>query len=265
MLSSESYQCKAKIMLIEKKNQEEELRHFIEAGNTNDVKRLISRGGWMDLNYFDTERETPLILAAAKGHADLVHILLSNGALPDLSTKFGRTPLQAAANYCSIGLQLCSRDVVQLLVDRKADPNRSNNFATTPLHLTANNGCADVAKILLEVGAQPNMVDKHGRTPLHLAIDSWSTQSRNTAKLLLDGGAEPNKEDKSGMTPLHWAACGGNGKNVGLLLARGAEPGRKDEFGRTPMQIAAERGHENLVQLLMAHTTPGQVSSASFM
>jgi ankyrin repeat protein len=74
----------------------------------------------------------------------------------------GLTPLHlAAAN--------CHTNVVLLLLDKGANINVAAKDNATPLHLAAQEGCADVVTVLLERSADVNPRDNQNRTPLKRA------------------------------------------------------------------------------------------------
>ena len=68
LLTSECYQKKFNKLMIEKEDNDKKLHKMLEEGNIEEVKRLLSSGGWIDVNstcgWIDY---TPLILS-------LIHI-----------------------------------------------------------------------------------------------------------------------------------------------------------------------------------------------
>ena len=105
---------------------------------------------------------TALWVAAAKGHFDVVRLLIEKNAEVDGRTSSNSTPLRAAAFDGHL-------DVVRCLVENGADVNARNNFNSTPLMLTCYNGHLDVASYLVKHGAKMNLQDNDGRSCLHYA------------------------------------------------------------------------------------------------
>ena len=105
---------------------------------------------------------TALWVAAAKGHFDVVRLLIEQSAEVDGRTSKNSTPLRAAA---SIG----HLDIVRCLVENGADVNARNNFNSTPLMITCHSGHLEVASYLVKHGANINLQDDDGRSCLHYA------------------------------------------------------------------------------------------------
>lgn len=147
------------------------------------MNRLIESGA--DVNVQDEVGHTPLHLAcsgspmivvtmtgsewspetARLAKLGAVGILLDAGALPDVPTKTGETPLHAAA--------LTSREhALRLLLAAGADVGARNRFGVTPLHnavVFPRYGAESVAA-LLRAGADVDAVDQSGRTPMTMAL-----------------------------------------------------------------------------------------------
>jgi ankyrin repeat protein len=73
-------------------------------------------------------RDTPLNLAAYKGHAEVARLLLDSGADATLANDNMSTPLHSAAQSGHL-------DLVKLLLERRADPNAVTSWKNTPLRL----------------------------------------------------------------------------------------------------------------------------------
>ena len=74
----------------------------------------------------------------------------------------GLTPLHLAAAQCHT-------NVLALLLNRGADANCTAKDNATPLHLAAQEGCVDAVLLLLAKHANVNARDEQGRTPLKRA------------------------------------------------------------------------------------------------
>ena len=250
LLSSEYCQKRLTKMLFEKDQNEQKLWNESFDGNLIEVKRLISNGGWMDVDCKGVDRQTstPLYLAAYGGHNDVVQVLLDAGADPNQAAAGGWTPLFMCVQYGT-------KEVVQLLLDRGADPNKENYIGCTPLQLAARCGFKEKVQLLIERGADPNKAAINGYTPLHGAA---TYGHKEVVNLLLNGGAQYHEENDHGysMDTLHYAAKYGYTEVVELLCDRGADPNKTDRWGRTPLHYAAAEGHKEVVELLRHHTNP---------
>ena len=133
---------------------------------------------------------TALWVAAAKGHFDVVRLLIEQNAEVDCRTSSNSTPLRAAA----FGGYL---DIVRCLVENGADVNAHACGNSTPLMTTCHNGHLDVASYLLKHDAHINLQDNDERSCLHYAskqghvqlvcelLASGAKQTRNLNRLTL--------------------------------------------------------------------------------
>ena len=174
--------------------------------------------------------ETPLHVAAEKGHVEVVKLLLEHGANPNARDMYGVTPLHLAARKGHV-------EITKLLLEHGADPNAKEKLGgETPLYWAVVHDRIDTAKLLLEHGADPNNKSKrfivNERAVLH-----WAVRNENVdlVRLLLEKGANPNVKDKDGYTPLHIAVLRGNPQIVELLLKYGADPNARNAYGETPL------------------------------
>jgi len=214
------------------------------------VSTILKMKEW-DVNAGDYMGITALIWASARGHEEVVKVLLDQEDINpnQADTQYGQTPLLWAAKSERGG-------VVKVLLEREdVNPNQADpESGHTPLTWAAESGRKEVVKMLLEQGdVNPNQADtRFGRTPL-----SWASYRGHgeVVKILLQRqDVDPNQADtKYGQTPLTWAAINGHKGLVKMLLEReGVNPNQADiRFGRTPLSWAAMSGHEELVKMLL--------------
>lgn len=103
--------------------------------------------------------ESPLMLAALAGEANLCRLLIAHDA--DVN-KPGWTPLHYAATNAHL-------QVMQLLLDHHAYIDAESPNATTPLMMAAHYGNASAVKLLLEAGADPTLKNQQGLSALDFA------------------------------------------------------------------------------------------------
>lgn len=78
-------------------------------------------------------RETPLHLAAAKGHLDVVRVLIDSGVGKETGSSMGRTPLHLAASHGHMEVVLF---LLESGVDKDSDGEKNMwlpNIEVTPL------------------------------------------------------------------------------------------------------------------------------------
>lgn len=72
------------------------LHHSVFLGDTTFVKQSLQRDSEELVNSYDSNGNTPLILALHFHKTSIVELLLRNGADPNLESKSGWSPLQVA-------------------------------------------------------------------------------------------------------------------------------------------------------------------------
>ncbi len=121
---------------------------------------------------------TPMLRAAKAGDAEAIQVLLGKGGDAKIPTKFGFTPLMAAAGLGSkeedtTGRRKTEAEAIasiKLCLNAGADVNAVNNQGDTALHGAAQKGYDQVVQFLVDHGAKLDIKDKRGRTPLDAAM-----------------------------------------------------------------------------------------------
>ncbi|XP_039262547.2 ankyrin repeat domain-containing protein 17-like [Styela clava] len=200
----------------------------------------------MDIDcYTESNNDTPLTLACAGGHRELVQLLISRGANLEHRDKKGFSPLILAATAGHVG-------VVSTLLDANADiESQCIRTKDTPLSLACSGGRLEVVELLLERGANIEHRNVSDYTPLSLAASGGYVR---IIELLLNAGAEINSRtgSKLGISPLMLAAMNGHTDAVLLLLDMGADINAQIETNRnTALTLACFQGRHEVVSLLV--------------
>lgn len=209
-----------------------------------DVERMLQAPQDPDTKDFAKPGITAMLLAAEKGHAAVVRLLLEAGAERDITeAQHGRTAFHLAS-------QKGHAEVVRVLLQAGANPNAEAENRRTALQFAARNGHTEVVYLLLDAGAAKDAAEaQYGMTALYVAASKGRTEA---VRLLLDADAAKDvAETGHGRTALHVAASNGHAEVVRLLLQAGAEKDAEAEHRRTALQFAARNGHAEVVHLLL--------------
>jgi ankyrin repeat protein len=236
------------------------LEKGVPAGVTNFIGTpLLSASGGRGMIARMSQQKQPGLqslgdeAAPEKDYAQIVSLLLANGAEVNAVGSEGRTPLLLATTFGSF-------PIAETLLQHKADIQARSASGKTPLHQAATFGDDRLVELLLAHGAALEAKDNDGFTPLR---DAASVGNSVTIKSLLAHGGDVSVRDRYSATPLHWAAMTTNLATVTLLLDAGAQINALDMGSRTPLHQAADTGREDVVQLLLVRKADATARDAN--
>ncbi len=148
-----------------------------ELGQAETGRLLIDAGA--DVNAADKFGSTALELAAWRGKADFVDLLLAKGAkVPESGRQFALLlSLSASQGFPALFKKLAGEEEAL-----KASVSRDPGL----LHSAAAGGSAEIIAALIDIGLDPKAPDRFGWTPLHYAARDGRTEAVRT---LLERGA----------------------------------------------------------------------------
>ena len=141
-----------------------EVNHLYTVYNLGHSKRsmktlntLISKS--TDVKAEESLKNLALFIAARKGNASIVSLLLSQGAEPAIYDESGASAVSVASSCDAM-------EVISLLLDAGADCESKDSNGRTPLMIAAANGHRGAVKRLLEADAEWDLEDNSGMSAL---------------------------------------------------------------------------------------------------
>ncbi|XP_067669813.1 serine/threonine-protein phosphatase 6 regulatory ankyrin repeat subunit C-like [Haliotis asinina] len=252
-----------------------------QGGNTSIVKHILStktcninrRGG--------TSNQTPIMMALEKGHSDIYHLLISEGADLTLTDEYNTDCLMLACQRGNISI------VKHILSLKTWDINRRGwRSNQTPISMALRNGHSDVYHLLISEGADLTLTDEnntdclmlaclggnisivkhilslktcdinrrggyHNKSPIMMAIKEKHLDAYH---LLLSEGADVTLTDVFSTDCLMLACQGGNISIVKHILSmKSWDINRQGgTYNQTPIMRALEKGHSDVYHLLVS-------------
>ncbi len=175
-----------------------------EAGDLSMVRNLLAKGADVNARNHKIEpdggadqagEQTPLMLAAAANHLDVMHALAEAGADPLLKAQGGVTLMMAAAFSGHI-------ETVEYAYSLNPDVKSATDKKSTVMHAAAANPLdqstepevCKVVQFLADKGADLDDLDARGRTPIAIAADLPIEKAVELlTKLVVATGATPRK------------------------------------------------------------------------
>ncbi|XP_043466891.1 ankyrin-1-like [Leptopilina heterotoma] len=192
-----------------------------------------------------------LHVAAARGHLQIVDLLIKNGAKLNVEDVKGRTPFYVA-------LQQNKVEVAEFLLENGARIDIPREGGRTTLHVAIKMQNIQIVERLLKQGAMVNVLDDMTRLkPIDLAA---SLNNIRLVELLLKYGAkmdesgkfrEEQKDDHKRLTALHYAAELGNLEMVKLLMSNGFDKiDVRNLNDETPLGVAISKHRLGIVKYM---------------
>ncbi|TKC46343.1 hypothetical protein EI555_014198, partial [Monodon monoceros] len=232
---------------------DERLLQAVENNDAARVASLIARKGLVPTK-LDPEGKSAFHLAAMRGAASCLEVMLTHGANVMSTDGAGYSALHLAAKY---GHPQCLKQLLQ--ASCVVDTVDSSGW--TALHHAAAGGCISCSEMLCSFKAHLNPRDRVslwdlvgkdtafelGTTPLIIAAQMCHT---DLCRLLLQQGAAANDQDLQGRTALMLACEGASPETVEVLLQGGAQPGITDALGQDAAHYGALAGDKLILHLL---------------
>jgi uncharacterized protein len=238
------------------------LHQAVLAGDRAAAEKLIRAGA--DLNLANRYGVTPLTVAAQRGHADLIDVLIKAGArvtTAEATLPEGQTLLMHAARTGNVAS-------VKALLTAGSDPNqKETRTGTTAVVWAATSNRAGAIRVLAEAGANLNVQSKITAYPhtqngvlltgleegysyvgqTVLPRGGWSAAmyaaregASDAVRALADAGASLDLADPEGTTALIIAIINGHYDTAAALADKGANPNVADIKGMTPLYAAVD-------------------------
>jgi len=212
--------------------------HFAAEWRLNGSAGVILEKG-APVNRQNANGETALFSAVKSDNAELIKLLLKNGADQSLRDYLGNTALHTCVRWEA------EKAASALLTS--ADVNAKNLSGKTALHEAARSGRTKIALLLIRNKANINAFDSIGKTPL---MDAVQAENKDMALLLLEQGASPSIQEMYGRTAYHEAAETRNKALIELLHKSGGNPLARDIYGRTPLSHVLNKDTELIKSVL---------------
>lgn len=220
----------------------------LREGERGAAMDMIEAGA--DVNEIHGDGSTALLWATYRLDHELVELLLSREADPDIGNNYGSRPLDEA-------VKAADAELARMLLEGGADPDLSNDDGQTPLMLAARTGDMEIARLLVEHGAD---IDARETWREQTAL-MWAAATRKAemTRFLIDNGArvdirarsfdwpsqitaEPRAQYRptGGLTPLLYAVRTGCIECAEAILEAGADIDRPNPDGITPLMVAID-------------------------
>ena len=225
----------------------DDLRAAIKSGDLALAKSLVGRGAPL-LDDRISGSDAALHVAVKAGRADMVDMLVENGADLAAQGEFSYPPLHLA---CAEGHLEC----VETLL-RHLDVDVLDGCGRTPLQEAVQGGHPDVVSLLLDRGADVNVQDDRGRTALskvHSKLAEKPQEADAIRDMLIEAGAKQRVGGAMVVdSPLVTAILSEDLARVRLVAEECPDSVNDFHFARrSPLRVAVNTGFKDAVALLL--------------
>ena len=251
------------------------LLEAVKAGDRAAVRTELSRSS---VDAAEPDGTTALHWAVRANDAEIVTMLLREGASPNRSNRYGVTPLSLAATNGNAS-------IAEMLMEAGADPRVASSEGETPLMTAAYAGSADTVRVLARHGADVNARDGWmGETALMWAA---AEDHPDVIKTLIELGADKNARSSAKQWPtlvyprlglsnrtdfprgewtaLMYAARDGAAGAVQALVASGVSLDLTDPDGATALVLSIINAHYELAEFLLESGADPNVADSKGM
>lgn len=197
----------------------------------------------IDINGYDKNGKTALIVACENGNKKLVEYLIQNDVDINKSDENGNIPIITACNNFN-------RSLLRILIENNVNLNVTDKEGNSPLIIECQNlFSSDLIESFINHGANVNVINQHGCTALMKACENTKENFENF--LIKHGSEIANQEDPNGYVFLGISCEKRNENIIKLLVEHGADINVVDEKGNTAIKLAKNTGKKNVVKYLI--------------
>jgi ankyrin repeat protein len=159
------------------------LLYAAREGEVESARMLLKAGAYVDGR---GGTMPPLAVAALRGHATLVRLLIRNKADVNAVGENGQSALMNA-------VKLNHLEVAKILIEAGANTHVLDRVGDNLLAVAVNRNYPDMLVLLLKQGVNPDLADSNGLTALY-----WAEYLNRPAlaQLLRDAGADPQRKKR---------------------------------------------------------------------
>jgi len=257
LVNSKNYNGVTPLMLASERGHQRICTELVEAA---DKAGKANKAGILDemLQATDNDGRNAVHYAADSGRSEIISDFGLRQKVENLinaPSKTGETPLMLAA--AKGHEKACAAFVEEYTKARRLDELllAKNHSGINAMHFAAWNGKAEIIRYFAACGGKIRLIDstsKSGQTPLMLAAAQGHQEA---CRMLLHVGADLHTIDLKGRNALHYAAAQGHQEACQVLLKGGADLQTLDLNGRNALHLAARNGQSVIVKIFAERDT----------